>query len=250
MTKHTNIELHSRKSCRQGGFTIIELMIATLIFSVIMLVAAGTVVRFTNNFQKSLAQSSTQNAARSTVDLISQQLQFIGNGNGFRPLGPPPPGGSISRGYCIQGTKFSYVLGRQLQDQVPNVLMQQDGTGDGCGGFAQDLSSGSVAGKELLAPHMRLAKFEIVNDADDGGIDGSNNPLLYRIQVKVVFGADDLLCVDGVTNGSPQDCSSTQAMTNVAGLSAGDLARLRCKSQIGSQFCAASDISTTVQRRL
>jgi len=234
---------------QEKGFTIVELMIATLVFSVILLVAAGTVVRFTSNFQKGVTQTATQNAARSTVDLISQQLQFIGDGNGFSKLSLPS--GGITKGYCIQGTQYSYILGRELQDQVPYVLVEKRGTGDNCTGQPQDLLSGSVSGSELLSPHMRLAKFTVINDADpNDAADGSNNPLLYKINIKVVYGDDDLLCVSGVTDGSARDCSSGQPLANVSSLSESDLGKLQCKTQRGSQFCAVSELSTTVQRRV
>lgn len=238
--------MHIRK--KQNGFTIIELMMATMVFSVIMLVAAGTVVRFTNNFQKGLTQAATQNAARSTMDLISQQLQFIGDGNGFRPLSSSE---FASKGYCIQGTQYSYILGRELPDQTHYGLVERRGMGDGCGGTPQDLSSGSVTGSELIGPQMRLAKFTVVNDADPSDeADGSMNPLLYKIHIKVVYGDDDLLCLAGVNDGSARDCNSRQSLTNVENMSSGELARLQCKTQRGSQFCAVSELSTTVQRRL
>lgn len=234
---------------RQDGFTVIELMIATLVFSVILLVAAGTVVRFTTNFQRGVTQTTTQHAARSTIDLISQQLQFIGDGNGFSKLSLAS--GGTSKGYCIQGAQYSYLLGRELQDQVPYVLVEKRGMGDNCTGQPQDLLSGSVSGNELLGAHMRLAKFKVINDADpDDTADGSSNPLLYKINIKVVYGDDDLLCVSGVNDGSARDCNSTAALTNVSGLSEGDLGNLQCKNQRGSQFCAVSELSTTVQRRV
>lgn len=231
------------------GFTIIELMMATMVFSVIMLIAAGTVVRFTNNFQKGITQSTTQGVARGVVDTISQQLQFVGSMSGFRILEAPE--GSTSKGYCIHGNKYSYILGKQLEAQAPYVLIEQNNTGDGCGVTAQNLSSGSVSGKEILAPNMRLAKFQVINDADPNDADdGSSNPKLYKVRVKVVYGDDDLLCISGDSSGSARDCSSKTAMTNVSSLGASDLEKLSCKTQIGSQFCAVSDISTTIQNRL
>jgi prepilin-type N-terminal cleavage/methylation domain-containing protein len=242
MTKNIRVRKTNNQHARQEGFTIIELMIATLVFSVIMLVAAGTVVRFTNNFQKGLTQTATQNAARSTTDTISQRLQFIGDGNGFREL--PSPEGSNSKGYCIQGTQFSYILGQQLEDQIPRVLIERSGMDDACGGEAQNILSASTSGKELLGPHMRLAKFDVRNN--------TNNSLLYNIDITVVYGAPDLLCIKDVHDGSAKDCTSTDVMTDteVASLDEGTLAKLQCKSQKGSEYCAVSELSTTVQRRL
>lgn len=230
------------------GFTIIELMMATMVFSVIMLIAAGTVVRFTNNFQKGVTQTTTQAVARGLADNITQQLQFVGSMSGFRALDAPV--GSMSKGYCVHGNQYSYVLGKQLDTETQHALVERTGTGDGCGGVAQNLS-GSVSGKELLVPNMRLAKFTVINDADDNDAgDGSANPKLYKFSVRVVYGDDDLLCISGVNNGSAKDCNSKSPMSNVSSLDTSELSRLSCKSQIGSQFCAVSEISTTVKNRL
>lgn len=245
----SNSNLQNTEHTNNRGFTIVELMMATMVFSIIMLIAAGTVVRFTNNFQKGITQSTTQSVTRGIVDTVSQQLQFVGSMSGFRHLGSPE--GTTYKGYCIHGNKYSYVLGKQLEGQAPHVLIEQNNTGDGCGVTAQNLSSGSVNGKEILAPNMRLAKFHIINDADPSDVDdGSSNPKLYKVKVKVVYGDDDLLCVSGITNGSAKDCGSKLPMSNVSSLNESELERLSCKSQIGSQFCAVSDISTTIQNRL
>lgn len=225
---------------RQGGFTIVELMIATIVFSVIMLLAAGVVIRFTSNFQRGVTQTTTQNAARSIIDLVSQQLQFTGSTNGFGRL----TANGTSKGYCILGVQYSYVLGRQLGNQTGQTrqaLIEREGTGDGCGGNAQDISGGSAVGKELLAQNMRILTFDIDTDTTDTD--------LYKMKIKLAYGDDDLFCVSDATTG-PASCGSKESLTNVAGLDEASLAKLQCKNQTGSQFCAVSELSTTVQRRL
>lgn len=216
-----------------SGFTIIELMMATMVFSVIMLVAAGTVVRFTANFQKGITQSSTQSAARNVLDTISQQLQFVGGSSGFRAL--DSPSGTTYEGYCIHGTRYSFVLGKQQQDNN-KVFVEEPNVGEGCDGKASNLSSLSGV-KTLLSPNMRLAKFNITQDEK-----------LYKITLKVVYGDNDLLCVTGVNDNSARDCKNV--MQSMTAVSASDAANLACKTQKGSQFCAVSEISTTVQSRL
>lgn len=218
----------------QKGFTIIELMMATMVFSVIMLVAAGTVVRFTANFQKGITQSTTQASARALTDSVSQQLQFVGSSSGYRQLATP--GGTTYKGQCILGTKYSYNLGQQ-QTESNKVLVEEPGKGEGCGGTATNLSS-ATSGNVLLPPNMRLAKFNINKEGD-----------LYKVSIKVVYGDDDLLCVDGVQDGSGRDCAN-QMQSMTIGSNPSDLEKLQCKSTKGSQFCAVSEISTTVQNRL
>lgn len=210
---------------KQRGFTIVELMIATIVFSVIMLVAAGTVVRFTTSFQRGLTQTTTQNTARSVVDTLSQSLQFYGDDYS-----------NLGNGYCIGSTSYSYVLGRQLSESGQrHVLMEQkDGLPMGCGSTAQNLAANPAnpAGQELLAPDMRLARLSITPRSDG----------LFDLTVKVVYGDDDLLCSPTVGN-----CNSGNPLTPAQLQSNSDL---QCKGRKGSQFCAVSEITTTIQRRV
>lgn len=210
------------------GFTIIELVIATLVFSTVMLVVAGTIVRFTNNYQRGLVQNTTQNATRSIVESISQSLQFKrASTNTLSEI-------NGSKGYCIGTTRYSFVLGQQLLPDNPNryALVQEEGRGSGCSAqYAQDLKGpGPIAGTELLGPNMRLAKFDV------GGTENSN---LYTVTARVVYGDDDLLC-----SPNANDCDKNEVSEHL------DADDLTCKPTVGSQFCAVSELSTTVEPRL
>lgn len=203
-------------------------MMATMVFSVIMLVAAGIVVRFTTSFQRSMTATTTQNTARSVVDTISQSLQLYGDD--FSNMG---------NGYCVGSTSYSYTLGRQLDDagQKHVLVEQKEGLPIGCGSAAQDLASNpsNPLGQELLAPNMRLARFDIV-PAGDG---------LFDLTVRVVYGDTDLLCSQAVGN-----CNSETILTASQLQDSAILNELQCKGTKGSQYCAVSEITTTIQRRV
>jgi prepilin-type N-terminal cleavage/methylation domain-containing protein len=196
----------------QKGFTIVELMIATSVFSVLLLVASATVVRFTNGFQKALAQNTTQNVTRSIVDTVSQSLQF---GGGMSELAD----NGSTKGYCVGSVNYSFLLGRRLGSEagdVQHALVQLPGTGVDCGaGNAQNLTSGPVSGSEMLSDRMRLSKFNISKAGN-----------VFTVTVKVAYGDDDLL--DDPT-GPDSKCKDQQA---------------------GTQFCAVSELSTTVKARI
>ncbi len=160
-----------------SGFTIVELMVATMVFSIIMLVAAGAVVRFTSNFQRGITTSTTQNTARSVVDTISQSIQFYGSGDIRREK---------DAYYCIGSTSYRYILGRQLNTSQKNVLVeQQEGLPIGCGADLKGLgaSPANPNEQELLAPNMRLAKFKI--DRISKGV--------FELTVRIAYGDNDLL---------------------------------------------------------
>jgi prepilin-type N-terminal cleavage/methylation domain-containing protein len=189
----------------EKGFTLVELSIASGIFAVILLLVAGVIIRFTNNFQRSLTESTTQNTARSVLDSVSQTIQF--GGSHFESSPPPNPA------YCVNGTRYSYKLGTQLNDpQTESVLKEEQGVGIGC---RPDVDA--VSSKELLGKNMRLSKFTITQ----------LNNKLFLVTVKIAYGDDDLF--------SPGTADSPDPV---------------CLQDSGSQFCAVRELSTTVQRRL
>lgn len=234
---HSGGEKSPTTDVSERGFTIVELMMATIVFSVIMLVAAGAVVRFTSNFQRAVTATNTQTAARSIIDSVSQSVQFNGGDK------PKKLTNSGKTGWCVGYTRYSYVKGKQLID-VDNATstrfaLVEDSTGIGCYGEAQTLSSGTPAGQEMLGEHMRLVKFD-VNESDSAtGV--------WDVTVKVVYGEDEVLCSPSVPN-SCNTATTSEIFLNASQLTS--LNDLQCKGGKGTQFCAVSEIKTTVQRRV
>src|SRR5215813_11934354 len=61
---------------RAGGFTILELLIASGVFAVILLVVAVGVIRFSNDYYRGVTASKTQSAARAIMLRVSQSIEF------------------------------------------------------------------------------------------------------------------------------------------------------------------------------
>ena len=224
MRKIYNLTLAmKRPTVRNGsaGFTIIELLVATLVFSVVLLLIAVGVLQFNHAYYGGITQTNTQNTARSILEAITQDIQFSGD----QVTSPIGSAGS-EQGICVGTDRFSYRLGWQLEDTAPNASLHQqthvlvkDSPGL-CGGmnaqnFANPLTADSI---ELLQPHMRLSKLSVTKVA------GTTD--LYTVDVRVVYGDDDLLTAP-VTG------------PNTA-----------CKLVSGAQFCATSELSTVVQMRI
>lgn len=210
-----------------GGFTIIELMIATLVFSVVLILITVGVISFNNAYYKGVTQSTTQSAARTIIEDITQSVQFSG-GQVTSPVGTTGSGSSV--GFCIGNQLYSYLLGWQLVNGTANASFHQtnhalvvSSSGDCSGMDAQDMQ-GDVSGTELLSPNMRLSSLSVTQVA------GSSD--LYKINVRVVYGADDLLY-------SPSG--------DIPAATAPDAT---CKLETGDQFCAVSDLSTIVEKRI
>ena len=206
---------------QSAGFTILELMIAATVFSIILLVVAIGVISFTNDYYKGVTSSKTQAVARSIINTVSESIQFD------KRVSTSLSGSSGTQGICIDNTLYSYVIGQQVTDANPDGTKHQAYHGliadtGGCGTPNVPNSNTALAStqRELLGRHMRL-----------GALDVSAAGGLYTIRVRVIYGDDDLL-VPGVTGST-------------------DWSRELCGSNIiGGQFCAVSDLTTTVKQRL
>lgn len=204
----------------QGGFTLLELMIATSVFAVILLVVTAGILSFTRQYYKGVVSSTTQTTAREIMSEVVQTIQFGST------IQTDLTGGAGVKGFCADNNLFSYKPDVQITDnggvatqsQGYHALIRSQLAG-GCNSSATPLVMPNAAGlpsgqRELLGNHMRLSALE-VSPVTVGGS-------LYRVHVRVVYGDDDLLTAD----------------------------HSKCRGGIGSQFCAVSDLNTTVQKRL
>ena len=200
---------------QEHGFTIIELMIATAVFSTILLLCTFSLISIGRSYYKGITSAKTQEVARLITEEVSQAIQF---GGGVVQNGTPTDG-SGQDVYCIGGKRYSYIKDKQLTDGTPtptqskHVLVVDDEPV--CGSVSSQTLSGAsleAGSRELMGPNMRLAAFSVTNIGN-----------LYTVTVKVVFGDDDLL------DGTKKNCLSVRE---------------------GSQFCSVSELTTTVQKRV
>ncbi len=206
----------NNKSNNQKGFTLIELAIATSVFSIVLLMLMTSVIKITDDYYRGLTQSETQNVANNIVNTISQAIQF---GGGVETV---PTANNGSEAYCINGQLYSYLIGYEVEPN-PNTSDNQAYHGllvstNGCS-QPQNLTSPSSAGQELLGQNMRLAAFSIT------ALPGWSQS--YYIHVRVVYGSNNLLA--NGTSGPDVTCSGNNSL---------------------SRFCAVSDLSAVVQQRV
>jgi prepilin-type N-terminal cleavage/methylation domain-containing protein len=195
------------------GFTVIELLIATSVFSVLLLIIAFSVIQVGRIYTKGIISSKTQESARSITDMVGQSIQFSGGTISELYIG------TQLSGYCIGGQRYSFALNRQVDENTGARATAVDTpTGDCVASGAQNLiSSPSISGQELLNPKMRLSAFSITPVSAS----------LYSVKVRVVYGDDDLL----------RDSDGNSTLDS-------------CASAAGNQFCAVSELNTTVEKRL
>lgn len=211
----------------QQGFTIVELMIATAVLSVVLLLATVMITSIGTLYYKGVNQARIQNDARSITDEISQNLKLS---KGIIEFSPP----SGPRSYCINSVRYTYIVGTQIGNgagQSPHVLWR-DQADAACTPVNLNVTPPSANGTELISPRSRLVKLSISGTP--------NTP--YKIDIGIAYGDSDLLC----SPSAPGTCNGGAAMP-AAAYQNGDLI---CKGGAGRQFCATTTLTTTVLQRI
>lgn len=251
----------------QRGFTIIELMISTVVFSLVLLAASAAIIQIGKKYYKGITNARTQEVARSTVDEIAQSLQFTNQSikvpnypnidaipgpdvkyNIYNLLFPS----QLSSGpdviisdtnivtsvpdtfyFCIGTKRYSFVLNKQINDTNPHAFWI-DEPEVGC---ANAVAMGPAAlnqadpsnspvypannGRELLDKNMRITKLSIAPKSNG----------LWTIDLSLASGENDLMLY---------------TYNSVTGQG-----RISCEgSLLGSEFCATSEISVNVSKRI
>lgn len=211
-----------KKITNQTGFTIVELMIASMVFSVILLMVTAGIIQISNAFYKGSLRSRTQQTARTIIDDISRGIQHSGEDIVTTSGAVPYPGTIGSNyGFCVNGVGYSYVMDQNLVRSSPDanqntaVLIAYPVA---CGAFTvinTNAARSQPGSKELVGLGMKITQLRVEN------VNGK-----YIITVEVASGARDLFSPD------PNAISTS------------------CRGTAGSTFCVMSRLTTTVQKRI
>lgn len=176
-----NSTTHHRHS---SGFTIVELMIATAVFSTILVAITVGVMYFTRQYYKSVYTSETQNVARDIADEVANAVKF--GSSAVTTISSTTPGQPVL--FCAGGYVFytpSLYSGNGRYNGTPST-----------GFYRQPMPNGTCTAptnttnrKQLLAKNMRVAKINFVASASG----------LYTFSITVAYGDDDLLSDNGET---------------------------------------------------
>jgi prepilin-type N-terminal cleavage/methylation domain-containing protein len=259
----------SKKRLNGRGFTIVELMIALSILSVILVISTTVFIQIGRLYTKGVNAANLQNTNRTIMGDVSSAIQFSGAApSACTPFPAPPPPTAVpitcyatapgpsdfatgpvtvrAYAFCIGNVRYSYVLNRELgTDSAPNAIagtpanaptphiLWRDTINQSAACQPLDLSRSPVTwdpssvgwdstrpsdpsnGYEMAGNRMRLTRFN-VPPPDSRGV--------YTIDVWMALGDSDL--VQTATDGHNT-----------------------CRGGAGTQFCSASDITTSVARR-
>jgi prepilin-type N-terminal cleavage/methylation domain-containing protein len=207
----------------QSGFTIIELLIATSVFSVILLVATTGIIRIGQTYHKGITQARTQETTRAVSEEITRSLQF--SGTAIEKDLPSP-------------NQDKFCMGKIRYTRYPGVKVTGAGVNEGLIAekmpdiYSCPATPLQADRRQLLNQNMRLLNFKI----SDAGIG------LYRVDVRIAYGDAGLL---SVYDPSTIDAGVRPAEANPP------LENASCRSGIpASSFCATSRLDTLVKKRL
>ncbi len=251
-SKKTRLQKH------QQGFTIIELMISTVIFSLVLLICLQGIVQVTRAYYKGVTQSRTQEVARNLLDEITQTIQLSGSVITFddpADFGPTINVTQVSQGigiFCAGNKKYTYALDRKVSEstnenlkEIRNAMIVEE---EACTNTPEltspdildrDVGTNSVPTRSLLAENMRLTEFR-VEKTTPGDVDSVKDGAdLWEISIGIAYGDQDLFSTDNPTDpftGTYEDDFGVE--------------RVICKSGTGDEFCSIITLSTIVSRRI
>jgi prepilin-type N-terminal cleavage/methylation domain-containing protein len=200
------------------GFTIIELLIATVVFSVVLLVFLAAFLQISRLFYKGVSMNNTQESARNVVQDISDDLKFSNNTPSTGP------------GYlCIGLHRYKYNLGYQL------------GSASGPGNYGILREDVSVACPAPSVPGSGSKPKEILdNGMQLNALSVNCNSAIGRclINIHLVFygGASDVFTSSEHPGNTTAD--HIAASKDPDALCTGDIN--------SSQYCAVADYNSTV----
>jgi hypothetical protein len=230
---------HKRNS---RGFTIVELTIATGVFSIILLLAMAGFIQIGKLFYKGVNITGTSDVGKHALNSIKSDVSFdtLTTSYAFQNAPVSTPSGSVERKYFCAGTnRYTFILHKQLDADAEAAEMQTSVAGwykfallkdrivNGCPnpfvttGPSPDPIDPNEA-TELLGDKMRLSYINIQPVA------GTNNKL-YTIIIKVAYGDNEVLQYPTSDPDNPE-CKPT--------------------STLGASFCYVSDLRTIVRKGL
>lgn len=146
------------KKLNTRGFTIIELLIATVTFSVVLLIVTGAIIQFSKIYYRGVATSKTQEVARAIADEVSRAAQFTSESVKSDPTAPNPTGAR-----CIGDKRFSYKLNTVLSG-AEKILIADTSSSSAC---TVDLALNPATDRELMGENMKLLAFDV---SETGGV--------------------------------------------------------------------------------
>lgn len=212
-----------KAACVPGGFTIPELLIATTVFSAVLVITMATFFIIGNLFFKGISVTQTQQDAKRILDAVTADIAAAPK-SAFDPSPKDSLKGGGLKYICIGNARYSFHLNYKVDigDHDTNNKF----------GLLRDVVQ--VCGdpdkvplknpEELLDNQVRLVTLQVTPSAAaaDAGTFTSN---IWDISIKVAYGSDEVFEAGSLPN-NPTCVGNVQV----------------------SRFCAVTSLNTTVSQ--
>jgi prepilin-type N-terminal cleavage/methylation domain-containing protein len=212
-----------KNQTKSQGFTIIELLIATLVFSIVLVVILAAFVQISRLFYKGVNMSRTQEDTRAILQSIAGDIQFSQN--------PPTTLTYITNNnrpatgvFCIGLHRYTYQLGYQLGSSSINnfgVMRDDVSFASGC-----NTSAPGTNPVEMLENGMQLNNLTV--DCSSGRCVVSIHVIFYGGPPNGIFSSASN--PGSSTPWTEPDAECTGSLTD-------------------TQYCATADFSSTILQR-
>ena len=210
---------HKKLKSNQSGFTIIELLIASVILSVMLVMVTVIMIGIGNLFYKGVSQVKVQTAVRNITESVSHDLEYTDGSDGVvqNPALLVTAQGNIET-YCIGKTRYTFMRNHIVGTNPVHALWRDTLPDANCPApHATDLdaagATGGTNGTEMLPPNSRITEFNIGSAVSP-----------YPLKVSIAYGDDTLTRGEGMNT--------------------------TCKSGKGDHFCATAKLQTQVLQRI
>ncbi len=211
----------------QEGFTIIELMIATVVFSTVLLIATISIIFVSKTYSTSQINIKLQNTTESILTSLSNAIKY----NKPTPISMNYSAafGNYSGYFCIGDNVYTYYLPSRSGDNQPLNYADSAGNIKNKIGLIQSVSTNcgpNINGVQLLSNNERLGELDIVPRGNS-----------YEILISVAYGDDSVLKLP--TTAFPPNSDSTPNYPYYCDVNSFSLS-----------FCSVDSVSTVASSRL
>jgi prepilin-type N-terminal cleavage/methylation domain-containing protein len=227
------LKKRNNKTNKAKGFTLIELMLATTIFALVLIIMLASFLQIARMFYKGVSISSTNEATRSLVEEIVNDVRFAGDSSIACAASSCP---SYRKYFCVGNHRYTYITapnkgggakvsGTDVSSPQPSTInagVVQD-TVFGC---PPPTTSGSNP-RQLLGLNMQLNDLEF-RPADNG--------VFVHAHVLLYGAVDTVFASYAQPTHSP-----SQALLDPDAHCSGSL--------FDTQLCATADFKTTISTR-
>lgn len=220
----------TQRIAKSRGFTIVELLIATAVFSLVLLVSIVGFLQIGQIFYKGVTATRTHETTRNITNSLVSDIRFAPSASQILPQ--PSDVVSGAQYFCAGSHRYTFMLGRMVDRSGSELDADKFGlikdtlpVADSCGDPFDPPNSFSDDAEELLGNRMRLTAVSVQRLGTSPPDTSLNN--LYTITVKIAYGDDSAL--QNTTDPDP--------------------ANITCDSGLRtSQYCHVSTLTTTIRR--